>query len=72
MAESSSCAALRKIAIARTHSSAREMRALPRQVLQRDLQQFQARQVLGIDNTDWHIVVIDDDEIVNAMTLQQV
>src|SRR4030095_14958568 len=40
--------------------------------LQRDLQQFQARQVLGIDNTNRDIVVINDDEIVNAMTLQQV
>jgi hypothetical protein len=33
---------------------------------------FKPRQILRIDNTHRHIVVINHDQIVNAMTLQQV
>ena len=36
------------------------------------LQQLQARQVLRIDNADGHIVVIDDNKIIDAVPLQQV
>ena len=36
------------------------------------LQQLQAREVLRIDNADWHIVVIDNNKIIDAMPLQQV
>src|SRR4030095_6087788 len=33
---------------------------------------FQPRHVARIDNTDWHMVVINHDQIVDAVTLQQV
>ena len=36
------------------------------------LQQFQPRQILRIDDAHWHVVVINHDQIVDAMTLQQV
>src|SRR6266576_4089465 len=35
-------------------------------------EQLQARQILRIDNAYWHVVVINHDQIVDAMTLQQV
>ena len=37
-----------------------------------DLQQFQPRQILRIDNTYRHVVIINHDQIVDTMTLQQV
>ena len=36
------------------------------------LQQFQPREILRIDDADWDVFVIDDNQIVDAMTFKQI
>jgi len=37
-----------------------------------DLQQFQPRQILRINNADRRVVVVNDDEIIDAMAFQKI
>jgi hypothetical protein len=60
-----------KSAIARTRSPARETRGLPRPRCTA-LKEFQARQILRINNADRHAVIIDHDQVIDAMTFQQI
>jgi hypothetical protein len=41
-------------------------------MLSESLEQLQSREVLRIDNANWHVVIVNHDKVIDAMTFEQI